>query len=179
MKKLIVFMLVGLVCLVGCTPSGMQASPPSSNSTPKVVFTETPKKISIGLDAAPEDMTWMAPGKVHIKNLYTGAQAEWLITVHNGEQEARDFVVKPRIPDYTDEKYEEFTKEMLDWVSVSSPRVTLRARETLDILVTVTRPIRDEQAHQNFEVWISVMDDSQTSMVRTELCSRWLISTGK
>ena len=53
--------------------------------------------------------------------------------------------------------------------------ITLSAHETANILVSFTLPNSDVVPN-NWEFWISVIDDSQTGFVRTELCSRWILS---
>jgi hypothetical protein len=38
----------------------------------------------------PYDKTWISPGKVEIDNYYSGCQAEWNLTIHNGN--VKDYV---------------------------------------------------------------------------------------
>lgn len=190
MKKLMlsIVLVVGLL-LVGCA-APVAAPPPEmpqvAEPTPEPEITLEPERVSVSvmegvmegvLEGAPEDATWIAPGKVFVGNLYPGAQAEYPITIHNGNDEPTTFAISARIPDHVDEGYVKFPASYCAWVTITASSPVLAPKETRDILVIVRMPETAYPSGEKLEVWISVIDASQTGFVRTELCSRWLITT--
>jgi len=43
-------------------------------------------------------------------------------------------------------------------------------------LVAVTVGISDRPKLKKYETWIGVMDESQEGLVKTEICSRWMMT---
>jgi hypothetical protein len=160
-------LLILVLLLVGCnTPSEPTTTSPTI-TTPIYPTDYTP----------PLDMNWISPGKVMVSNFYPGARAEYDINVHNGNDVATRFQVICRVPDHTGEGYVKATTEMVqDWVIIADMTPLLAPRETRDILVILTMPASAEAPAKKWEMWISVIDMSQTEFVRTELCLRWLVT---
>ncbi len=185
MRRLLPLILISvlLTLSIGCANSVVQSPAPETIISPTqsmpVEPTAAPQsgKVSIELQNAPEDTTWIAPGKVNISNLYPGAQAEYPVTIHNGNNKATTFAVSARIPDYTAEGYEKFPSDYFAWVTIADTSPVLSPKETRDILVIVKMPDNVKSLGKKLEVWISVIDASQIGTVRTELCSRWLVAT--
>lgn len=129
-----------------------------------------------GIGEPPIDQTWISPAKVEIANFYPGARAEWELQVHNGNSAPATFAVAYRYPDNVGEGYTKPTLDVQDWVVVTDTTPVIAAKSTESILVSVTMPKNAGSPGKQWEFWISVRDMSQTGMVRTELCSRWLVS---
>lgn len=177
MKK-ILFGLLALVVvgglLAGCsskTPdyTPPETSPPSANNTPAdstPVFDNPP----------PEDMTWISPGKVKVANFYPGARAEYPITVHNGNDVATSFKISYRYPDHVEEGHFKPPPEAQNWVIIADENPVLAPRETREILVILSMPEDAAVFAEEWEFWISIIDNSQVGIVKTELCTRWLVS---
>lgn len=194
MKKLLIGFLVVAVMLlaVGClqpasppvyTPSPEPPAPyvpPAPPTPPAVPGGETVNNggttpILPG-KPPPEDMTWISPGKVKVANFYPGARAEYPLLVHNGNDTTASFTVYYRYPDHVDSDYVKPSEEVQDWVIVADPTPVLMPRETREILIILDMPSNAEVFASNWEFWIGVMDTTQTGMVKTELCCRWLVS---
>lgn len=151
-----------------------EETPTNGEAESEVVLPEEP----------PEDMTWISPGKVVIGNFHPGARAEWDITIHNGELEERSFEVMYRAPDRIKEGYWPPPEVAQDWVIIADPAPILASRETRDILIVLEMPVEAgdvdiesvDWVPPKWEFWISIRDVSQTGMVVTELCSRWLVA---
>lgn len=164
MKKLLLALVLGLV-LVLCSCIGNSSTPNGSSTTPYTPAGDEP----------PIDRTWISPGKVQVGNFYPGAKAEWPITVHNGNEHTAAFSVTYRIPDNVGEGYAKSTTEVEDWVIITDPTPVLAPYETREILVVLIMPAAATAPGGKWEFWISVKDTTQTGMVQTELCSRWLV----
>ena len=124
-----------------------------------------------------EDSNWISPGKVEVGNLYPGATAEYPLTVHNGGEVATEFSLCVRQPDNTTVGYDPFPKIYFDWVVIDKPLLDLDAKQTADVLIIIKMPEDADYSGKQVEFWISVIDQGQSGMVRTELACRWLVST--
>jgi hypothetical protein len=165
MKKLIIGLLaVGLLVVSGCTPTYSPPTTPSDGGT--TVLPNEP----------PVDRTWISPGKVQVGNFYPGARAEWTLSVHNGKDTTASFLVAYRYPDNVGEGYVKPAKEVQDWVIIADPTPVLAPYETREILIVLEMPEDAAVFTPKWEFWISVIDTTQTGMVKTELCSRWLVA---
>lgn len=150
--------------LAGCVDSSTPVETPSANN-PEVVLPGEP----------PTDMTWISPGKVNVGNFYPGARAEYPLSIHNGNDTATSFLVSYRYPDHVGEEYVKPPPEAQDWIIIADATPILMPKETRDILVVLAMPKDANSPAPKWEFWISVVDTTQTGMVRTELCARWLI----
>ena len=162
MKKLVTtiltVLLVGL--LTGCSAASTNSPTP---------YTPTS-------DEPPDNATWISPGKVMVTNFYPGARAEYPLLIHNGNSTTASFNVQYRHPDHVDGAYVKAPAEAQDWVIIVDPTPVLMPRETREILIVLAMPKDANIDGKKFEFWISVMDATQSGTVRTELCSRWLVS---
>ncbi len=183
MKRIILALIMVLLVLsVGCVQSNTPSidSPPSTNGVNPPDESNTPSNgstdVVLPLDAPPEDVTWISPGKVNVSNFYPGARAEYPLTIHNGNDYDCTFGVSYRYPDHVGEGYSTPPAEAQDWVIVVDASPVLAPCETKDILIVLEIPEGITVAEQRWEFWVSVIDMSQEGTVRTELCCRWLIS---
>ena len=127
------------------------------------------------LQEPPRNVNWINPGKIIVDNFYAGATAEYNISVHNGNNYPAQFIIKYRYPDHVGEGYDFPPENMSDWVTVIGNDVEFKAYETKDIIISITIP-ENVVLEDKWEFWVSVIDDSQSGMVKTELCTRWLIT---
>jgi hypothetical protein len=124
------------------------------------------------------DKTWISPGKVMVGNFYPGARAEYLLSIHNGNNEPAEFSVTFREPGSTGEGYVTAPSEAENWVIIADPAPVLAAKETRQVLIAVEMP-NGTTAPPKWEFWIAVKDVTQTGMVQTELVCRWLVEMRK
>lgn len=118
------------------------------------------------------------PGKVHIDNLYPGAEADVPITIHNQNDAATTFLIKARQPDYTETGYEPFPH--LDWISIEPEQVTIAALEQSEVMVVIIMPGDARYSGKQVEVWISFKEEVESDtgeMIQVEIAARLLIST--
>ena len=155
------------------TPVTLPANPALTSVTgvtlPNATIPEVESKMT--------KIMWINPGKVTIANLSPGAQAEWSIRIHNEHDESADYSVYVKTPDYTYKGFETLPKMFYRWITVSHKKLTIAPQSTGEDLITVKMDKADIAPGRNYEIWIGVLDLSQTGMIRTELCSRWFIST--
>lgn len=128
------------------------------------------------LSQPPTNVSWISPGHVDVGNFYAGATAEYPIRVHNGNDVPSVFVVTCRMPDNTVIDYAKASAEAIHWVTITGAETPLEAYETRDMLVSLTMPYEAVAPASKWELWISVIDTSQTGFVQTEMCTRWLIT---
>lgn len=167
MKRfLTALMVLGMLFTVGCYQAPVSSEPTTPNDESGVQLSREP----------PEDVTWISPGKIQVGNFYPGARAEWILSVHNGNDTASAFAVTYRYPDHVEEEYAKPTEEVQDWVIIADATPLIAPRETREILVALAMPKDSAVFAPNWEFWVSVKDTTQTGMVQTELCVRWLIT---
>jgi len=109
-----------------------------------------------------------------VGNFYPGARAEYMISMHNGNDEPAEFSVTFKDPRNTSEGFVAAPPEAKDWVIIDDPAPTLAAKETRDVLIVVEMPEYAESPPK-WEFWIVVKDVTQTGMVQTELACRCLV----
>lgn len=181
MRKIVIALVVLSLLLASCagSPSPIPTVPEALTPMPEESFpvpktNGTPSPIVLPKEP-PEHMTWISPGKVIIGNFYPGARAEYELSVHNGKDKIARFEVKYRTPDHVGADYVKAPMEAQDWVIIADATPVIMPKDTKEILVVLDMPL-EVSAPPKWEFWISVKDTTQTGMVQTELCSRWLIN---
>ena len=161
MRKLIglliaIIVVTGSVLLVGCGPSSPVIGKP---------------------EPGPElyDKVWISPGKVEVGKFYPGARAEYILTIHNGNDQSTEFSITYRAEVGSDEEFVVAPAEAEGWVTIADPSPVLAAKETREVLIAVEMP-EGATAPAKWEFRIVVKDASQAGMIQTELASRWLIT---
>jgi len=119
--------------------------------------------------------TWINPGKVIIDNFRPGAEAEYLITIHNGKPEPAQFKVSYRNPDHVGDGYTKAPLFVRDWVTIEYNEPILQGNETKDIKIMLKMPVSAEVFSPKWEFWISFKDMSQREMVQMELACRCIV----
>ena len=157
MKKIILFLAAVIVLLLAGCPA---ASPQIETPTP-----------------GPElyDKIWISPGKVNVGHFFPGARAEYPLTIHNGNDQPTEFSITYKEASSTDEGYNQAPDEAQDWVIIADPTPVIAAKETREVLIAVEMP-EGATAPEKWEFWVAVKDETQTSMVQTELACRWLVT---
>ena len=163
-------------------PSYTPYEPPPTDTIEPAPEPETPEPTPtnnptiIDEQRPPDDVTWISPGKVVVGNFHAGGRAEYPITIHNGKDVTTEFAVYYRIPDHVPEDTTKAPDMVQDWVIVADPTPVLAPYETRDILVVLAMPQTAVDPAPKWEFWVGVKDNSQTGMVQTELCTRWIVS---
>lgn len=143
--------------------------PANPNINPTDTQSEIMKKL--------ENVVWLNPGTVEITNLYSGAKGEYYLQVHNPKTTTSSFSIYRKNPTSVREGFTRLPEQYYDWVIISTPTIDIPAQSISTILITIKMPDKDKVTGKKYETWIGVMDNSQTGMVRTEICSRWMITT--
>lgn len=172
MRKIAVATLaVVLLLAAGCstgstyTPVNTVTPEPTLEPTATMVFDVDP----------PVDRTWISPGMVQVGNFYSGARAEWPLTIHNGNDYITEFLVRYRYPDHVGTGYEKPTQEVQDWLIISDATPVIAAYGTIDVLITLEMPYDATSPGHKWEFWLSIFDTNQTNFLQKEVCSRWQI----
>jgi hypothetical protein len=158
MKKLILLIAaVAVILLVGC-PQPTSPAPEKPQPGPELY-----------------DQVWISPSKVEVSKFYPGARAEYLLTIHNGNDYQAEFSITYRVPSEAAEDYAIAPATAQDWVVIADDTPVLAPKETMEVLIAVEMP-EDAEAPKRWEFWVVVKDETQTGMVQTELASRWLVT---
>ena len=149
------------------------ALPNMSNTT--LMYSSSPKDAN-GIEMSMMNVNWVNPGKVTIENLHKGAEGDYLLRIHNGGANPTIFQVKPRLPDNL---VNSLPWDCMNWIQLPEYSVYVPGKTTYEMPITVKMLTDIGMKGKTYEVWISVIDNSQKGMVQTELCSRLIISTRK
>jgi len=185
------FLAACLLLVVSCSGStsgvvGLGASP-GQLSGPNTLSTAWPTRlpddgqtirdagVQVANSVPPVDRTWVSPGEVVIDHFYPGGVASYPISVHNGGDSSAVFDVAYRVPDNVTSAYKFPPTEAQDWVIIADPAPIIASYATKGIMVTLDMP-ESAESPEYWEFWTSVKDTSQDGFVKTELCTRWLIS---
>ena len=156
MKK--VFLLIFFLCiLLSC---GM-------DDNIKVIIQGDISNASI--EKTMENKDWIYPGKLEISLPSDNNSVEWNLRIHNGKSSTGKFSVYLRDPNYVEDGFE----RLEDWscVDISNKLLIIDPGKTEETTIMVNaKNFKNKQ-----EFWIAVVDESQSDMIRAELCSRWLI----
>ena len=169
MKKILVSILLALFVLTGCSTVPLEIS----NSRTKINY--------IGDEGIPE----LAEGfgvygaSVELDGVYPGWSGVIPLTIVNGQDRERTFVISLRSPVIPEEGYEVFPQSYYDWISISESEVTLPSGETYEIQFTFTMPKGKDYSDRKAEVRIRLDDITQTGLIQTAVESKWYITTAK
>ena len=155
-----------MVVIMGCTPTAVIDPVGSNDWNPNNYNPEIPTNL--------EGKTWISPGIIEIGNLYPGAEAEWVIKIHNGNSTATNFIISYRFPNDTKAGYSMPPSSTQLWVTISSPNIFLQPDETKDVLVNIKIPSGAVNLQPKWEFWTSVVEKTG-GMLETEMCTRWLV----
>lgn len=185
MKKLVVGMLLLTVLLVGCTavPSAPVIPPidPSPTTVPKVVpgdgtYSDITYIEDEGIPILPEGFG-IYGSQVEFEGVYPGWTGTVPLTIVNGEDRDRLFVVSLRTPSKLREGYEAFPQEYFYWITISEPEVAVSSGGIHQIPLTLTMPWDSDYTGKRAEVRIRIEDTTQTGLVQIALETKWFIIT--
>lgn len=189
-KKIVVaVLLAGVISLSGCSLLGSSdGSTPTPTLTPIVTVPTSTSNTVIPVDSiydvgypvnAPSDQTWLSPGKLEIKNYVAGATVRCVLRVHNGNSVDTPFSILYSIPDNTDNGFVSSTSQSRYWISVSDSNPIIPAMTTREIVVTLNMPTGSVEPGINWEFWVCCKDISQSTIVQTQLCTKFKVTMGK
>lgn len=170
MKKAIGAILILTVLITGC--GGKAVAKQTPTPTPIVAEITQPTPV---VNEPPIDVSWISPAKVVVGNFHAGATAEYTLKIHNGNDVTTLFTVMCRMPDNVTNGYSFPIAESLNWFTISGAGMPLAPYETKEVTVSLTMP-EGATSPDKWEVWLSVMDNSQSGFVKVELCAKWLIT---
>ena len=107
--------------------------------------------------------------------VYAGYSATIPLTLVNGHDKARQFVVSSRIPSKVADGFEPIPWEYLDWILVLEPTANLAIGEIYQVPVTLSIPEDTELNGERYEVRILVEDIGQTGLVQIAVDMKWFI----
>lgn len=161
-KGLLLVIIATLIVTVGCFGNTQTKTP--------TIYADT-----TGYEAKLANENWIMPAEVKISKYYAGAQAEWSIRIHNGRDVLTSFSINYRVPGKIRTGYVAAPVEAENWVIITDKSLVFAPKETKDILIILAMPKGAYVESDNWEFWISVMEQGQGN-VQTEMCSRWLVS---
>ena len=170
MKRLILAIaLIAVVMLAGCTQSDTVGIPPAEGSpTSNIIYKgdQIIPKLAEGFG--------IYGSTVEFDGVYPGWSGTVPMTIVNGQDRDRVFVISVRSPSKTNEGYEPLPQEYFCWITISQFTVTVLAGEVHQIPVTLTMP-SDADYSGRAEVRIRVEDTTQTGLVQIALETKWFI----
>lgn len=146
-----------------------------NSNTEVTIINPSPNETPAQTEERMKNVVWITPGKVTVDNLYAGAKAEYPIRIHNPNKVSTTFSLYGREAASTTEGYSKLPVELLKWVTITPSSLIVPAQSTGQALITVQIG-KDKLTTKKQEFWIGVMDDSQKGVVRSEICSRWMLS---
>jgi len=192
-KKFIAIAMVTTLLFVfgGCVPLPTVSAPLPENTPPEPDSTKLP--IMVAGDKTYSDITYvedkgmpvLAEGfgiygsTVEFEGVFPGWAGTVPLTIVNGQDKERLFVLEVNSATKTKEGFEPFPEEYFYWITISEPEVTVKAGETYQIPITLEIPADADYAGRNAEVRIRIADTTQTGLVQIALDNRWFITTAE
>jgi hypothetical protein len=115
--------------------------------------------------------------KITFDGVYPGWSGTVPLTIINGQDRDRLFVVSVISASNPQTGYEVFPQQYLYWIVISRPEVTVSKGGNVKIPITLTVP-EVSNYKGKAEVRILVEDTTQTGLVQIALESRWFIIIG-
>jgi len=156
------------------TPTTSTTSKPTSTPTTSPTTSQVTSPVVDGY-SPPNDVNWIYPSSLTIAGFTYGATAEYQIQVHNGNPATVTFSITARPADNTITGYSRAPDNVKDWVKISPSSLEL-APETTGLVTIDLQMTSEVNLPKKWEFWISVVDTSQTGMLKMELCERWKIN---
>lgn len=181
MKRILLALsLVIVLLLVGCTTAaepeqpgvlepGTRGLPPTGESPTSKITYEGNRTI-----LAP-DIGFGVNSRAVFEGVYPGWSGTIPITIVNGRDRDRLFVISVVSPTNPLEGYEAFPRQYLYWFTISQPTVTVLKGGSFQVPITLTMPKDLDCRGKKFEVRILVEDTTQTGLVQIAVESRWFI----
>lgn len=117
--------------------------------------------------------------KVEFEGVYPGWSGTVPLTIVNGQDKDRLFVVSAISPTKIREGYEALPEQYLYWITISQPSATVLKGTNFQVPITLTMPIDADYAGKKAEVRILIEDTTQTGIVQIAVESKWFIITAE
>lgn len=114
---------------------------------------------------------------VELEGVYPGWSGTVPLTLVNGQDRERMFVIYAVVPTKTTEGFEALPEEYLYWLKVEEPEILVGKGEIYQVNITLTVPKDVVYAGRHAEVRIRVDDTTQSGLVQIALESKWFIVT--
>jgi len=176
-KLLLVVLAIMVLSMLGCSsapaitpPSGTVPVSGSSSPTSHIVYegTQNIPKYNEGFGIY---------GRTTFDTVYPGWSGTVPLTIVNGQDRDRLFVISLVSPTKTTEGYEPFPQEYFYWVTISQPTVTVLRGGTYQVPITLAVPADAERTGAKWELRILVEDTTQTGLVQIALEAKWFVIT--
>lgn len=195
MKKLVLTIALMAVLLVGCAgaPAIIELEPESApiitQPEPQVTQEdETYSSITVGTYSdityvddkgmpEPQEGFWLYGNAVKFDGVFPGWSGTVPLTIINGTDRDRLFIISLRTSLKTKEGFEPLPQEYFYWVTIAKPEVSIAKGETYQVPITLTMPSDADYRGKKAEVRILVEDATQTGLVRIALEMKWFIIT--
>jgi len=200
MKKIIGLMLIGLLLVTGCTSTPVVTEPiiePTEPTEPteEVIEPSEPvtsptEEVTPG-DSTYSDITYIEDqgipdipegfglygSSAEFEGVFPGWSGTVPVTIVNGQDKDRLFVLSLNSPTKVKEGFEPFPQEYFYWITISEPEITVPAGETYQVPVTLEMPSDSDYTGKHAEVRIRVEDTTQEGFVQIALETKWFIIT--
>lgn len=114
---------------------------------------------------------------VELDGVYPGWSGTVPLTLVNGQDRERLFVIYAVSPTKPKEGFEALPEKYLYWLTIEEPEVTVGIGEVRQVNITLEMPIDADYAGRQAEVRIRVDDTTQTGLVQIALECKWYIIT--
>lgn len=161
MKRILLALsLVAVLLLVGCSAAVSKITYVGDQTIPKL--TE-----GFGLYG----------GTVEFKGVYPGWSGTVPLTIVNGQDRDRLFVISVRTSTKAKEGYEPLPPQYFYWITISQPEVTMLKGEVHQVPISLSMPKNSTFTNKKVEVRILVEDTTQTGLVQVAAECKWFIIT--
>lgn len=199
MKKLLLILVLATAMLVaGCTSTPESITIPELTTPPEPTMPVEPSQEEADPDATTRtettndtEITYVEDrgipdllegfgiygASVELDGVYPGWSGTVPLTLVNGQDRDRLFVIYAVSPVKTIEGFEALPEKYLYWLTVEEPEVTVPEGEVRQINITLAIPHDVDYAGKFAEVRIRVDDTTQSGLVQIALESKWFIIT--
>jgi len=115
--------------------------------------------------------------EVEFRNVYPGWNGSVPLTIINGNDRDRTFIITLEEPTKLKLGYEVFPLINYSWINITEAEVTIAAGGYHEIVVILAMPADASYSGRQSEIRIRVSDITQTGIVQVAVESRWYIIT--
>lgn len=171
MRKLLIIPLIAL--LIGCAPvaSTVNIPPLTPGNWSQITYTDIHPIPTIAEGFGLYGLT------ATFKNVYPGWSGTIPLTIVNGQDKDRMFIISLKQPSNLKVGYTPLPKEYYCWITISETVVNVSAGKIYQVPVTLSMPSDADYAGKRVEVNILVEDTTQTGLVQIALEDKWYIIT--
>lgn len=176
-RTLFVTVMVAGLLFAGCT----NPTTPSSTPTPtpeSVVYSDFTYVDDQGIPDILEGFG-LQGSVATFDGVYPGWSGIIPITIVNGLDRDRLFVMSLRSPSKVQAGYEALPQEYFSWITILEPSVMLLPGEVYQVPIMLSMPLDSDYTGKKAEVRILVEDTTQTGLVRIALDAKWFIITAE